>query len=88
VATVPASARHRNPFTLGMRRFVLVRRVDVTGVSGTGVVAEGCRFTDGTVALRWRTDKASTVLWNNLDDLVTVHCHGGTTFVDWLDLPD
>lgn len=35
-----------------MNRFELVRDVDVTGISGTGVVAEGVEFSDGTVALR------------------------------------
>lgn len=34
------------------RRFTLVRHDDVTGVSGTGVVADGVRFPDGVVALR------------------------------------
>jgi len=36
----------------GPRPFVLRRLVDETGVSGTGVVAEGVEFSDGTVALR------------------------------------
>ena len=35
------------------RAFVLQRNEDETGVSGTGIVAEGVEFSDGTVALRW-----------------------------------
>lgn len=35
-----------------MRTFLLVRTYDVSGVSGTGIAAEGIEFTDGAVALR------------------------------------
>lgn len=35
------------------RLFVLDRVEDVSGVSGTGVVAEGIEFSDGVGALRW-----------------------------------
>lgn len=63
--------------------FVLRRDEDHTGVSGTGVVAEGVRFTDGTVVLRWRGAHASTVVWSALDDAVAVHGHDGATRVVW-----
>lgn len=42
------------------RTFELVRYRDPSGVSGTGVVAEGCLFTDGSVALRWRGENPAT----------------------------
>ena len=35
------------PHPSQMRRFILFRTIDPTGVSGTGVVAEGLIFTDG-----------------------------------------
>jgi hypothetical protein len=35
------------------RRFVLERDVDVSGLSGTGVVADGVVFPDGIVALHY-----------------------------------
>ena len=63
------------------RPFVLRRAEDVSGVSGTGDVAEGVVFSDGTVALRWRGGKASTVLWSSLDDAIAVHGHDGRTKV-------
>ena len=31
-----------------MRNFNLIRHIDVSGLSGTGVVAEGVVFSDGT----------------------------------------
>ncbi len=68
------------------RRFVLRRAVDVSGVSGTGDVAEGVEWSDGTVALRWRGKWATTVVWDyGLDALLAVHGHNGSTVVRWLD---
>lgn len=70
----------------GPRRFVLRRTVDITGVSGTGDVAEGVEWSDGTVALRWRGKWATTVVWDyGLDALLAVHGHNGSTVVAWLD---
>lgn len=63
------------------RPFVLRRGEDVSGVSGCGDVAEGVVFGDGTVALRWRSATASTVLWASLDDALAVHGHDGRTTV-------
>jgi len=67
-----------------VRTFRLLRDRDVSGVSGTGIVAEGVQFTDGTVAIRWLTEKASTVIWANLDDAMSIHGHDGATQVVWL----
>jgi hypothetical protein len=66
-----------------MRPFHLVREVDVSGVSGTGIVAEGVEFTDGRVALRWLTATPSTALWDSIDQARAVHGHGGHTTVRW-----
>ena len=70
------------------RTFALVRDHDVTGVSGTGRVAEGVLWTDGTVAVRWLGDRPSTVAWASLDDAIHVHGHGGHTRIVWDDVPD
>lgn len=70
------------------RTFELVRHADVSGVSGTGVVAEGCVFTDGSVALRWRGDNPATAVWPDLDSVLAVHGHHGSTEVNWLDAID
>ncbi|CBG73091.1 putative phage protein [Streptomyces scabiei 87.22] len=70
------------PLTFG-RPFVLQRDHDVSGVSGVGIVADGCCWPDGTVAIRWRGDKPSTVFWDRLDDAIAVHGHGGSTRVVW-----
>ncbi len=67
------------------RRFFLRRTLDVSGISGTGYITACVRFDDGTVAMRWLTEHRSTVLWQTLDDAITVHGHGGATVVEWVD---
>lgn len=67
------------------RRFQLVRREDQTGTSGTGVVAYGVLFPDGRAVLRWDTKVNSTVIYDSLDDLTTIHGHDGRTVVHWID---
>lgn len=63
------------------RAFVLNRDVDDSGVSGTGVVAWGCEFPDGTCVLRWASQHRSTAVYGSLADLETIHGHGGHTRV-------
>ena len=67
------------------RRFHLYRRNDVTGVSGTGIVADGILWPDGTASLKWRGEDSSVVFWFSLASLVKVHGHDGATVVLWLD---
>lgn len=74
------------------RRFLLVRQLDVTGISGTGEVAEGIQFSDGTVALRWLTTeqtrvgvRPTTVLHVDIGSVMALHGHDGSTTVQWLD---
>ena len=68
------------------RRFVLVRNVDVSGVSGTGVVAEGVRWTNGTASVCWRGEHPSIVAWpRGMTSVQFVHGHGGNSVVAWLD---
>lgn len=67
------------------RRFHLDRTEDVTGVSGTGRVAEGFVASDGKVALRWLSACGSWVLYDNADALLQVHGHHGATKIVWDD---
>jgi hypothetical protein len=68
-----------------VRRFELHRDQDISGVSGTGVVAEGVEFTDGRVALRWISRMASTASFDTILDVSAVHGHDGLTRVMWVD---
>lgn len=67
------------------RRFYLLRRQDETGVSGTGRVADGVEFTDGTCCMRWRTNVASTSAYDSIDDVREIHGHNGATTVVYID---
>ena len=70
------------------RRFHLVRDVDVSGVSGTGVVAEGVAFTDGTACLRWCSAWKSTAVYEaGMPSVEAIHGHDGATRIVWLDQP-
>lgn len=66
-----------------MRAFQLVRDVDETGVSGTGVVAEGVEFSSGVVALTWLSEWPTSVVFHDrgMDSVVAIHGHGGKTRV-------
>jgi hypothetical protein len=66
-------------------RFHLERDTDITGASGTGHVADGVVWPDGTVTVRWRGELKSTVNWDRLEDAETVHGHGGATRIVWDD---
>ena len=66
------------------RPFLLFRIRDVSGTSGTGVVAWGCEFPDGSAALRWNGPHPSTAAWPSVDDIVAVHGHQGATVIHWL----
>jgi len=68
-----------------MKRFQLRRVVDATGVSGTGVVAEGIMFSNGACALHWLTQVSSIGYYNSIDDLIYIHGHEGATKVVWID---
>ncbi|MFJ1706813.1 hypothetical protein [Kitasatospora sp. NPDC088346] len=70
--------------------YVLRRDIDVSGVSGTGTVAEGCYFSmaagSGAVT-RWRGERGSTVAWDRGQDIEAIHGHGGATRVVILPVP-
>ena len=68
-----------------MRRFELHRDEDETGVSGTGVVAEGVAFRNGKIVLAWLTRHKSLTVYDDMATLETIHGHGGKTRVVWHD---
>jgi len=68
-----------------VRRFHLVRDEDLSGVSGTGVVAEGVEFENGKVAICWTSKYHITSVIDNMHTLEKVHGHGGRSRVVWID---
>jgi hypothetical protein len=68
------------------RRFHLQRDHDVSGVSGTGRVADGICWPDGTASVRWLGERPSIVFWDGgFADAEYVHGHGGATRIVWDD---
>lgn len=77
-----------------MRAFKVIRDVDFTGLSGTGIVAEGIEFSDGTVAMRWldidhesenykRGVRPTTVMHESVESVEALHGHNGATRIEW-----
>lgn len=67
------------------RRFILERDEDVTGTSGTGVVAEGVQFSGGKVVLHWFSHFGAVNVYDNIEVVRVLHGHSGRTRVTWLD---
>lgn len=68
-----------------MRRFELHRDHDLTEISGVGIIAEGVVYSDGTVAMRWLSERPTTTTFNCIDDVIAIHGHGGDTRVQYVD---
>lgn len=63
-----------------LRRFHFERTQDISGVSGTGNVAEGCLFLDtGQVVVHWLGSHGSINIYNSMEDVEYVHGHSGCT---------
>jgi hypothetical protein len=63
--------------------FTLYRDVDETGISGTGEVAEGARFSDGSAVVRWYGENTSHAVWPRFESVHNIHGHGGKTRIVW-----
>lgn len=68
-----------------LRRFVLIRAEDVSGVSGTGIIAEGALSCTRKVVLFWLTKYQSVAIYETIDDLMAIHGHDGRTVIKWVD---
>jgi hypothetical protein len=68
-----------------MRCFYIDRMVDVSGVSGTGCVAQGVVFSDGTTVVRWLGDMPTTTVHQSIESVEHIHLHGGASRIRWED---
>ena len=67
-----------------MRTFVLVRHEDVSGISGTGKVAEGIEWSNGKVSLCWLGTYQTIEQADSMHVIEATHGHGGKTVVEWV----
>jgi hypothetical protein len=66
------------------RRFRLIRHVDITGVSGTGHVADGWAI-EAVAVVCWRgIHPTTTVHHGGMESVEAIHCHGGRTVIEWI----
>ena len=73
-----------------IRVFRLVQEVDETGVSGTGVMAEGAQLSNGLCVLSWLTIPRDwerlplgVGVYESIEHVRAIHSHDGKTVVDW-----
>jgi len=66
-----------------MKQFELVRIEDVSGISGTGIIAEGIQFSNGVCVLNWLTEHSSLGIYQSADELCAIHCHEGKSYIKW-----
>ena len=78
------SRKKKQPQT-AMKRFILRRQEDVSGTSGTGVVAEGCSFSTGYCSLTWLGPLTSMAFYHSPDVMMQIHGHGGLTTLEYID---
>jgi len=69
------------------RRFHLVRRREVPGVSDPGVVAEGALWSSGALSLHWPACPNPTSAWAGFSDLLAARENGSQVEVQWIDWP-
>ncbi len=72
---------HPKPRRVPPYVFHLLRVDDESGVSGTGIVADGCVFENGKAVLSWRSTKTSVAVYDSLEMLMSIHGHDGKTKV-------
>lgn len=62
-----------------MKQFWLKRKQDVSGTSGTGIVAEGIIFSNGWCAIHWLTQYTSVAFYQSISECEAIHGHNGAT---------
>ena len=66
-----------------MRTFKLVRKEDVSGVSGVGEIAEGTEFHDKQVVLSWFGRFHTLEIAPDIETVMALHGHGNKTSIVW-----
>jgi hypothetical protein len=62
-----------------MKTFYMLRHEDIHNNSGTGVVAEGVIFDDGSGAFTWLTDIKTVTVFMKISEVKRLHGHEGRT---------
>ena len=65
------------------KTFKLVRHHDISGVSGTGIVAEGVTFDSGQTVIYWTRPPHTLSVYPSPEAVLDVHGHDGSTRIEW-----
>ncbi len=59
----------------GIRAFTVCRKNDESGISGEGVVIEGCVFATGHCIIHWLTPspRGALAIFDSFDDFIKIH---------------
>ena len=67
-----------------MKPFKLKRKIDTTGLSKIGIVAEGINFSDGVCVLHWIVGEVhSTTIFKDINEVKKINCHGGDSVLEF-----
>jgi len=64
-----------------IKPFYLYRTIDITGKSGTGIVAIGAEYPSGTCIIEWLTFTTTITHFKSLEHVKEIHGHQGATEV-------
>jgi hypothetical protein len=64
-----------------VRHFWLRRNEDLTGISGTGIVAEGNIFSNGTAIMHWLSKESTFETFEEIEQVTRLHGHNGRSEV-------
>jgi hypothetical protein len=64
------------------------RSKDETGISGTGIVAEGLQFSSKKCVISWLSDTPSIEIYDSIEEVKRIHGHQGETQIKWIDGSD
>jgi hypothetical protein len=73
--------------SLKIKTFYLNRITDISGMSGTGIIAVGVVYPNGEAHMLWTSFKSSFELHKSVDALLDIHGHNGATQLIWGDPP-
>ena len=62
-----------------LQEFYLLRKKDVSGVSGTGIVARGIILPSHRAVIEWCTEHETMGVYDNVEQVRAIHGHGNAT---------
>jgi hypothetical protein len=78
----------RYAYEVPVKRFQMVRKIDVNGVSGTGIVLEGVVTASGKCITEWREPYVTNTIFSSFEQFQAIHLdsHPGCSEIVWIDV--